>query len=83
MKKRKVSVTLTEELHEAAYLRARFLLWPGALDHGIVGKYIKQLIRADVSKGREEGLLLANGTDGELLDAMTSTPGNILQFTTP
>jgi hypothetical protein len=81
MKKKNVSVTLTEELHEAAYLRARFLL-SGCLDHGIVAKYIRQLIRADVAKGREEGLLLANGTDGELLEALTNNPGNILKFPT-
>jgi hypothetical protein len=83
MNKRKIPVTLTTELHEAAYLRARFLFGEGALDRGIVGKYIRQLIRADVAKGTSEGLLLANGTDGELLDAMAGTPGNILQFPTP
>lgn len=81
MKNQRVSVNLTEELHEAAYLRARFLLG-GCLDHGIVAKYIRQLIRADVAKGREEGLLLANGTDGELLEATANNPGNILKFPT-
>lgn len=67
MKQKNVSVTITEELHEAAYHRAHFLFGPGFLDHGIVAKYIRLLIRADVANGREEGLLLANGTDCELL----------------